>query len=184
MIRLPVLLTIFLLTIRLFVFAQQGAMPQLIQGDTTLQSHAPPALADENDFSPGLFVGVLLMSVAALILVGVGVVFTFIFLLLFFILVSLGIISASVAAGIKKKSVTHGFKVFVVAAVAFLSTCLSVPAFVLINAVVHWSSWPVALILGIGSGITGGIALGYAVYFIVKWWIAVYFKRLLLTRML
>jgi hypothetical protein len=123
----------------------------------------------DDDFSPGLFAGVLIMLLIFLaMLVVLGLLALGLFLLLF-ALVTLGLISSSVVYGVTCRRPSAALQALVVQAGALAGTVL--------GAVVFWTgdwlfklalAWQVKLLAGAAIGLACGILLGLLINFLVR----------------
>jgi len=118
-----------------------------------------------DDFSPGMAFFALVGFCLILISIGAGIVITITVLFMLFGFVSVGIISASVFVGLKKKSLTKGFKTFLVLSVSIIGSIIGFVALFLINKLFHFHlTGPTILIMGSLSGLIGGIILGLVAF--------------------
>ncbi|HVG13088.1 MAG TPA: hypothetical protein VM843_08790 [Flavisolibacter sp.] len=134
------------------------------QSASATQSQDTPLPGDdyEDDFSPGMLFFALIGIGSVCILVGIGIALGTAGLLLTFALVSAGILSTSVLVGLKKKSVTKGFRTLLYVSSAVGGVAVASAGLYLINRFYDLQlAAPTALVIGALSGGAGGILLGY-----------------------
>lgn len=98
----------------------------------------------------------------------IGVVVTLILIMIIFILVSGGVISASVLVGLQQKSLEKGFKTFLLLISVIGCTIVSGIFFWLANNFKDWWPTDIAIIAGIICGIVSGWILGLIVFQAIK----------------
>ena len=98
----------------------------------------------------------------------IGVVTTVILMAILFVLVSGGIISASLLVGFQRKSLEKGFKTFVLLASIAGATIFSIVFFCLVNTVKNWWTLDVAIIAGSICGLFSGWILGLLIFQTIK----------------
>ncbi len=120
-----------------------------------------PAL--EDDFSPGLLIGVLLFGAVILVLIGAGAVIAGCMIVFTMISLAFGILSASVLAGYLNRSITTGLKTLVM----LLSGLLGIPMGIVMVFVLQWikaGKYPdflfTTILPGSLAGLLGGVIIG------------------------
>jgi hypothetical protein len=93
-------------------------------------------------------------------------------LILFFLfaLIALGVLSTSVAIGLYKRSFAEGFKSFIM--ILFITVCAAIGGIGLVL-VDYFFNLPTSavmnLVIGISSGIAGGLLMALATYNVLRW---------------
>jgi hypothetical protein len=171
-------LTLFLTALVLSLLSFSPIYGQV--SDSTQQTiesvQAPPATnpgpdteyADE-DFPPALFffavMGLGLMSLCMV----AGLAITAIALAFIIGLISAGILSTSIIVGLSKRSVTKGFKTFLLLSAGITGMAVGTGAIIFINEVVELHlSLGTVLFTGAMSGLMGGLLLGLTLFAMVK----------------
>jgi hypothetical protein len=150
-------------------------------------AESPPAGVDgesefrDDDFAPGLLVFALLAAVVILLLIGVGICLGVVCLVVTAILVTLGIITTSAAAGIAARKPRTGFKVLFLQ----LGAAAAIPCGVGCACLAVWLLD--LAVTPLQAGVTGGLlglffGLGLAALFNYVWdnalnWMVARFKR-------
>lgn len=108
------------------------------------------------------FLAVLLLMGALVFLLAIifGIVLILIILFIIVSFIGGGIISASVLVGLQQKSMSKGFKTFILSLSILGSTVLSVFAFWCINSIKDWWNPEISVIAGIICGVFAGWLLG------------------------
>lgn len=127
-----------------------------------------PQSVDEYDDSPLLTAIAFVMVVAVCFFIGVGIVVTALFLLSVFALTAGGILSASVLVGFYQKSFLSGFKIFIRLGALAVSLIFSITTIVILNRVLHWWSFKIALSVGLVSGLLSGLVFGWVVIILIR----------------
>ena len=125
-------------------------------------------LNDEDDFSPGLGLLVLLGICFIFLCIGAGIVLTVFILLILFGLISLGILSASILVGLNKKSFATGFKTFLVSCSSIGGLIIFGAMFWLLNKFTHWWTAKTAILIGVSMGCLAGFLFGLVVFFVLQ----------------
>lgn len=164
---------ILIFTTALITQAQvtDGAKPRTAQVDSTVAGSTPDGDV-ENDYNPGL-------SLFALVFVGImagaaafGVSIIAIILLVIFAMVSFGILSASVIAGIYSRSVTKGFKVFFILCSIVIGGVFGCTALFTLNFFTQWYKVDDAILMGSAFGLVAGLAGGMITFYFLQRWAA------------
>jgi hypothetical protein len=105
-------------------------------------------------------------------------------LLLFFLftLITIGVLSSSVAIGLYKRSFSAGFKSFLMILLGFTCSVIGIVGLVIINILfaLHLQTGTL-LIIGPISGFMGGILIAIATYRIFQWFIKIAAQKLQVT---
>ncbi|NMH26750.1 spermidine synthase family protein [Flavobacterium silvaticum] len=83
-------------------------------------------------------------------------------------LIGIGALSASVIVGLSQKSLTKGFKTFVIVFSTLTSGVIAAFGFWGINSITHWWSTKMALLTGLGIGLVGGFAIGFIIAYLIR----------------
>lgn len=170
---LAIIILIFTTTLIAQAQGTDSAKRRTTQADTTV-ANSPAAVDDvENDFAPGLllfalvFIGIIAGAAAF------GVAMTTIALLGIFAMVSFGIVSASIIAGLYTRSVTKGFKVFFILCSIVVGGLFGCTALYTLNIFTDWYSVDDAILMGsafgLVAGLTGGMITLYFLKRLVAW---------------
>jgi hypothetical protein len=120
-----------------------------------------------SNFMPmGLFLIAFLSVVIGAIVAG-SIIVTFILLLLF-VLVSAGILSASILVGLYKRSVAVGFKTLLMLICSLGGIVAGAGSFWLLNRIMHYVTPLTATLLGVVSGLVGGLLLGIVLFGLIR----------------
>lgn len=111
-----------------------------------------------------LILGIIFICVSVLI----ALLLVAICLLIVFGLIALGALSASVLAGINKKSFTTGFKTFAIVFSTFAMAVLGSISFWALNRIVHWWSQSAAITIGLCAGVISGFITGATIGYLIK----------------
>ncbi|MBC9929977.1 hypothetical protein [Chitinophaga qingshengii] len=111
-----------------------------------------------------LLIGALVFVIVAVI----GIVLALLFVSMVILLISGGIISASVLVGLQQKSVSKGFKAFLLSVSIVGSTIVSVVFFLFINTVAEWKQLNGSILGGVAFGIGSGWVLGLVMFAAAK----------------
>lgn len=116
------------------------------------------------------FLAVLLIMGAffCLFAVIIGVALVLIFFAILLVLISGGLISASVLVGLQQKSVSKGFKTLFLSSSILGTTIISVIFFWFLNKIEHWWSNDISIFAGIVFGLISGWILGIIVFTAAK----------------
>lgn len=144
-------------------------------------SESAEAYEGDDDFSPGLFFFALIGAGFILASVGAGAVLTVLGLLIVFGLISLGALSASVIVGLNKRSLSKGFKTFIVLVSTVNGVVIAIAGFLVLNQIVHWWSTETAVVSGLAVGAIAGLGFGYVAFYILQRLTAFFRKRLSLA---
>lgn len=148
-----------------------SALPELTPKDS-ISVNASEDQSDYEDDGPGLMIFVLAGS--ALISLTVGS-FLFIGIVAFFAmagLTAMGIISASMIAGLYHRSLAKGFRLFMILCCAAAGLIFGAIGFFFLNLIIHWWTNEMALLIGSGIGLISGIIFGSIAYIVFKQLIA------------
>ncbi|WP_407481964.1 hypothetical protein [Elizabethkingia meningoseptica] len=115
-----------------------------------------------------LAVLILMGALVFLVLAVIGIVLGLLFIFMIILLISAGIISASVLVGLQQKSLSKGFKTFFLSVSVVGSTIVSVIFFLFINTVKNWWQTNIAIIAGTVFGIVSGWLLGLLMFTVAK----------------
>jgi hypothetical protein len=159
---------ILIFTTALITQAQvtDSAKSKTAQVDSTV-NNAPDGDV-ENDFNPVLFMFAL---VAVSFLAGAaafGIIMTALILLGIFAMVSLGILSASIIAGIYTRSATKGFKVFFILCSIVVGGAFGCIALHTLNIFTQWYNEDDAILLGGAFGLVAGLAGGMISFYFLQ----------------
>ena len=127
----------------------------------------------EDDFAPGL----LLFALVFIGIIAGGAVFgitvTTIAMLGIFAMVSFGIVSTSIIAGLYTRSVTKGFRVFFILCSIVVGGLFGCTALYTLNFFTHWYTVDDAILMGgafgLVAGLTGGMITLYFLKRLVAW---------------
>lgn len=119
---------------------------------------------DDDFFAVLLVMGAIFLFFALII----GVVLVLMFFAILFLLISGGILSASVLVGLQQKSVSKGFKTLFVSVSTLGTTVVSVIFFWFMNKIQHWWGNDVSIFAGIVFGLLSGWLLGTLIFIAVK----------------
>jgi hypothetical protein len=166
----------YLLAIILLIFTT----PLLTQGQVTDSAKQRPAQTDSiansintnqelaDDFAPGLLlfalVFVSIMAGAAVF----GIIMTTIAMLGIFAMVSFGIVSASIIAGLYTRSVTKGFKVFFILWSIVVGGLFGCTTLYTLNFFTHWYNVDDAILLGSAFGLVAGLTGGMITFYFLQ----------------
>lgn len=122
---------------------------------------------EDEEFNLFLFTLLLFGIIFIVICVIIAIILTLLCLLAIFGFIAIGALSASVLIGIHKKSLTSGFRYFVIIFCTVGLGTLGTGAFWLLNRFTHWFSLQTALLsgalIGMVSGLIAGICLSYLI---------------------
>jgi hypothetical protein len=162
---------ILILTTTFIAKAQvtDSAKQRTAQVDSSVANSVTPVEDIENDFNPGLLM-------FALVFIGIiaagamfGVIMTAITLLGIFAMISFGILSASIIAGIYTRSVTKGFKVFFILYAIVVGGIFGCTALCTLNFFTHWYNADDAILMGSAFGLVAGLSGGMiTLYFLQR----------------
>ena len=165
---LAIILLIFTTALTAKAQVTDSAKPRTTQVDSTVASSPTPDEDVENDFNPGLLM-------FALVFIGIiagaavfGVILTVITLLGIFAMVSFGILSASIFAGIYTRSVTKGFKVFFILCSIVVGGAFGCTALYTLNFFAHWYNVYDAILMGSAFGLVAGLAGGMISFYFLQ----------------
>ncbi len=122
----------------------------------------------DEEFNLFLFSLLILGLIFICLCVLVGIVITLLSLLLVFGLIAMGALSASALIGISTKSVTSGFRAFVIIFATLATTLAGGLSFWIMNKIVHWWSPSTAIVSGLAIGFVGGLLMGIVVASLIK----------------
>lgn len=133
------------------------------QTDSTTIANSSNA-NEQDDFAPGLFFFALIGIGLVFVCIGIGPAIAAAGLLVIFGLVGLGILSTSVIIGLNQKSVTKGFKTFLLLLAVAGGVCICTTAFYLIKRLFNLHlALNDTLVIGAASGLLGGLLLGQSI---------------------
>ncbi|MFC7772386.1 hypothetical protein ACFQY1_00790 [Flavobacterium sp. GCM10027622] len=122
----------------------------------------------DEEFNLFLFAMLLLGIAFICICVIAAIVVTVLVLVLLFCGITLGAISTSVLVGIHQKSVTAGFRTFMMVFSTFSFAVIGMVAFWLLNQITHWWSTTKAIIVGLTTGLIGGLIIGIVLAIVIQ----------------
>jgi hypothetical protein len=164
---------ILIFTITLITQGQVTDSAKQRQAQTDSVTHSMNNEEPEDDFAPGLllfalvFIGIIAGAAAF------GVAMTTIALLGIFAMVSFGIVSASIIAGLYTRSVTKGFKVFFILSSIVVGGLFGCTVLYTLNFFTQWYNANDAILLGsafgLVAGLTGGMITLYFLKRLVAW---------------
>lgn len=143
---------------------QTNEQPIQSQNNLTTETQTEE-FEDIDDFAPGLFFFPLIALVFILVCVVAEIVLTIIALLILFGLIGAGILSASILVGLKKRSFTKGFKIFLLSSSTALGIFIGMTGFWIINTITQWWTLQTTLLTGSISGILAGLVFGNIAYY-------------------
>jgi hypothetical protein len=160
---------ILIFTSNLIIHAQvtDSARNRLTQTDS-ITNAATAGEEPVDGFDPGLLIFLLVFLGIIVAAIGFGVFLTAIILFGIFAMVSLGIISASIFAGIYTRSVTKGFKVFFILCAIALGGLFGCTALYGLNVFTHWFNADKAILWGGTFGLVAGLAGGLVTLYFLK----------------
>lgn len=120
------------------------------------------------DFDPGLLLCLLVFIGIIAGAAVLGVILTTIALLGIFAMVSFGILSASIIAGIYSRSVTKGFKVFFILCSIVVGGVLGCIALYTLNLFTLWYNVDDAILMGSAFGLVAGLAGGMITFYFLQ----------------
>lgn len=123
---------------------------------------------EDEEFNMFLFSMLILGLVFICISLVIAIFAVTISLLTIFGLITIGALSVSVLVGLNKKSITTGFRTFVVFFSTFAMVILGALSFWILNRIVHWWSQMKSIILGSGIGLVSGLIIGIVIAFIIE----------------
>lgn len=123
---------------------------------------------EDDEFNMFLFSMLLLGLAFICISLALAIFAVIISLLVIFGLITIGALSVSVLVGLNKKSITTGFRTFVVFFSTFAMTVLGAISFWILNRIIHWWSQIKSIVLGSGIGLVSGLIIGIVIAFIIK----------------
>ena len=123
---------------------------------------------EDEEFNMFLFSMLILGLIFICISLVITILAVIISLLTIFGLITIGALSVSVLVGLNKKSITTGFRTFVVFFSTFAMVILGALSFWILNRIVHWWSQMKSIILGSGIGLVSGLIIGIVIAFIIK----------------
>ncbi len=147
--------TLLLLLCWLTLHLAYGQPVDSLQTATTSQIDSTRQEVVEDDYqdipfrAAFLFMGVIGLCFF-LACIAAGAVIAIAVLAAFCGLVSLGVISTSIIVGLHEKSFEKGFKTLIVLISCIGGAGLGLIAFPLLNQVLHWTTFPVAIVIGLG----------------------------------
>jgi len=98
----------------------------------------------------------------------IAILVVIILLLIVFGFITIGALSASVLVGLNKKSITTGFRTFVIFFSTFAMAVIGALSFWILNRIVHWWSQMKSIILGSSIGLISGLIIGIVAAYIIK----------------
>ena len=114
------------------------------------------------------FIVAILCLIFGVMLIGAGISIGLLFLISIF--ATLGILSASIIAGIRQRSFLSGFKVFLYSITCIAGTLYGISIMAFFKAVFHLNmTLNMAICSGAIGGFLGGFILGYVVIGIIRW---------------
>lgn len=131
---------------------------------------------ETDDFSPGLFFFACIGVAIVLCSVGIGIAMIAFFLIVLFGLVTLGVLSTSIIVGINKKSFSKGFKTFIILLSTICGSLICGLIFFGINEYFLWWTRMNSILIGLTSGLFGGLLFGMSAYYIMRY-LTNYFKQ-------
>lgn len=170
-------LFLFVTLILLSISASAAYCHGIVHSNDTIINHtsdttapfSPNDLTDlENDFSPGLFFIALLGIAFMVIGLGCGIAITFLAVLFIGGLVATGVLTTAILVGLYKKSLTAGFRMFLLLGSTCVGAFLGAACFWLYNNITHW--WTVEYAVSIGAllGLLAGVLFGYTAYYLFQ----------------
>lgn len=114
------------------------------------------------------FIIAILCLTFGVMLIGAGISIGLLFLISIF--ATLGILSASIIAGIRQRSFLSGFKVFLYSITSIAGTLYGMSIMAFFKAVFHLKmTLNMAISSGTIGGLFGGLILGYVIIGIIRW---------------
>ncbi len=127
--------------------------------------------------SVGQAYGMLAVAAIAVVVAAAVLIFGAICIGLLIALISLGVISTSLIAGLYKKSISHGFRTFVTLLVTIGCLIISEFFFWLIHNTFGWWSLKTSLIIGLIPGLISGWFIGYVMFGLILRVIKYFYNR-------
>jgi len=131
-------------------------------------AHLQSTHTEDQEFDLFLLTLLIIGLVSMLVTIVIGIILTLVLLVVIFGLISFGALSASVIIGIHKKSVTKGFKTFVMVFSTLVSALLGTIIFYILNRIVHWGETGAAMLYGLFFGLLGGFLFGLLLAFTIQ----------------
>lgn len=147
-------------------FAANASMSQSFEN---VQNQAPERFQQDEDYGaePGLLLLLLAGAAFVLLSVGLGIALTILAIVAVLGLVSLGIVSASLLVGVSQKSVSKGFKTFVIlSCVVAGATGFGLISW-LLCVLFEWSAIFTIIAAGIITGMLSGLIFGIVANYIL-----------------
>lgn len=133
-----------------------------------LQTLPDQNYVEDEEFNLFLFAILIVGVIAVLLCLLIGIILTILALLAIFGLIAMGALSASLLVGIAKRSVTKGFKVFVMVFSTFASATIGSLTFWFLNTVFEWWTDVKAITIGLIIGLLSGFLTGFAIAFVIQ----------------
>ncbi len=152
-------------------YPSAGQVVGIASADSVLEHANDDASQEEGPWYAAVWLSFILAIVCltcGVMAIGVCIAIGLLFIL--FLFTTLGILSASVFAGIRQRSLLSGFKVFLfsITSIGGILSGISIMSFV--RAVLHLKM-PLNMAISSGAvgGLTGGLILGYLILVIIRW---------------
>jgi hypothetical protein len=142
---------------------QEGRSMPSIQTDSLTVTN-PDRFSGTDDFSPMQLFFVLVLLGVVLLCAGL----TLFLLLILFGLVSAGIVSGSFIAGLYTRSVSKGFKTFVLLVCTIAGFISGTFCFFILHRIGHWGTTSSSMISGAVSGVLLGFLFGLWLFYMLK----------------
>jgi hypothetical protein len=165
-----VYLYLLLLTL-LVLFSGFSQSADTVHRDTTAMSstwQSGENISDD-DFAPGLlfmtFIGIGLIAAC----IGIGSIVSIAILLLLFAFISVGILSSSIIIGLSRRSLTAGFKTFIISITIVVGIILGITTLYLANYLFDLQlAHSTTLWMGAGGGLMAGVILGLLAFVLLQ----------------
>ena len=122
----------------------------------------------EENFPAMQFIFILVIFGLMLFLVGVGVILTILALLAFFGLITLGLVSASMAVGLYRKSLRSGFRTLVILASTVAGGLCGILVAWFVHLIMFSSRLEIAIPAGAVAGVLSGVLFGFLCTWIIR----------------
>lgn len=122
----------------------------------------------DEEFNLFLFVILILGIIFICLSVLIALLLAIVCLFAIFGFILAGALSTSVLVGIHKKSLTSGFKTFVIDFSTFAFGIMGVGSFWFLNKMIKWWSETQAITIGLSIGLSSGLITGLLLAFLIK----------------
>ena len=158
--RLLFVLLFVLNSVTIFGQVNDSTKAKIVLSDSLSNIQTENFNEEFDDYSPGLGIMVLIFFVFMFICIGIGIILTSVFLFLLFVLTGIGVISTSFIVGFYNRSLTKGFKAFVLLSTSIAGIVLGIISVLLYNGIAKNLPSGESIFIGTLSGLLGGLVLG------------------------